>query len=388
VLSAGTALAAPATTGPVATYWMSASTATGLAAMGSALTGGGKRPGLGSMMGMAMRGGLDPSAVVKTLTLQLGSRDRPLGPPQAEHDPPQGLGVGPSLALLTPQPSAPSAHVEEAAPSPPAQYQQPKGRLLIFWGCGEHAAANQPLVIDFATLGQEGGARQMMGLLRSISIARMQPPSPATQATYGEWPNAQSRVTVPATGSLQGAHTVTGDYSPAIQFNLGPDQDFLAPLQLTANQRNLSGSANLAWGAVDRSQGYFASMFGAAGGGEVVMWTSSSSQAPAFGFPDYLANGEIHRLVGAGVLMPPAQTSCVVPEEVAAAAGRAGFFTLAAYGGESDIAFPPRPPAPRPWNIAWTVKVRYRSSTSGILGSSIGQQQRQGHSGILGGILP
>jgi hypothetical protein len=63
------------------------------------------------------------------------------------------------------------------------------------------------------------------------------------------------------------------------------------------------------------------------------------------------------------------------------AVGSSGFFQLAAYGGETNLSWPPRPPAPKPWNIAWEVKVRYRSSTGGMLGMDMSQMGggRQGH---------
>ena len=32
--------------------------------------------------------------------------------------------------------------------------QRPKGRLLLFWGCGETARAGQPVIIDFARVAQ------------------------------------------------------------------------------------------------------------------------------------------------------------------------------------------------------------------------------------------
>ena len=34
----------------------------------------------------------------------------------------------------------------------PTEFQRPKGRILIYWGCGEHAGPGQPTVIDFATM--------------------------------------------------------------------------------------------------------------------------------------------------------------------------------------------------------------------------------------------
>jgi len=370
--AAGAASSAPdrqPVSGPVAEYWVSASTATGMGAMM-----GGGRPSLSMMM--------NPNAVSHSLVLQLGSSRRAAGDPTAEHDPPDGLGVGPMLPLVTPAPQAPPVHEEAPAGAPPPQYQAPHGRMLIFWGCGEHAGPNQPYVIDFAALGSAQGAQQFAGMMKGLAISQMQPPSAARNTTYGEWPNSQTTNTsVPPTGSLVGPHVVKGDYTPDINFTLGPDQDFLPPFILTTNQKNPSGSASLAWQPMAGARGFFAGMFGAAGGDQVVMWTSSQAQASAFGLPQYLSDGEISRLVASHVLMAPDQTQCVIPLEAMQAAGKAGVFTLTAYGGETNFAYPERPPAPKPWHIDWTVKVRYRSATGGLVGMNLGGHGAQSQPG-------
>jgi hypothetical protein len=374
VAAAGVAASAPAgrqtVTGPVAVYWMSAATTSGMAAM----MGGGGRPSMASIMAMRNGGG---NSYSHSLVLQLGSSLRPGGEPVAEHDPPQGLGAGPVLPLATPQPAAAPQHVE-SEPGPPPQYHQPRGRVLIFWGCGEHAGAGQPLVIDFAKVAQGQMPAAFAALMHGLAVRPMQPPSPARNATYGEWPNTLGQTQVPPRGSLQGDHLIHGNYSPDIKFTLGPNQDFLPPIVLTSNEKTPSGSANLAWRSVDGARAYFASMFGAQGGDQIVMWTSSATQTAAFALPDYLSDGEIERLIGSRALMSPATTSCVVPQEAVAAAGRGGFFQLAAYGGESNFSWPPRPPAPRPWNIAWQVKVRYKSTTSGMLGMDMSRMMGGG----------
>jgi hypothetical protein len=44
-------------------------------------------------------------------------------------------------------------------------------------------------------------------------------------------------------------------------------------------------------------------------------------------------------------------------------------YQFVAYGGESNFSYPARPADPKvAWNIEWTVKVRYRSATGGMLG--------------------
>jgi hypothetical protein len=363
--AAGAASAQPAqkTTGPVATYWMSAQTQSGFAMPGM----GGGRPDRGAMMRMMMGGGMGGGAQ-HLLTLQLGSARRPQGAPEAEHRPPPGLGAGAALPLVTPT-AQPAQRVEEE-PQPPRDFQRPHGRMLIFWGCGEHARPNQPVVIDFSKITPGQAPPAFLGMMRGLGATAMQPPSPGRNATYGEWPNERARASVSAEGSLVGEHTVRGDYTPDIRFTLAANQDFLAPLNLTTNERTPAGAVQLAWNAVPNATAYFASVIG---GGEdtVVFWTSAEMQAAAFAAPDYLAPAEAARLVGTHALLGPQATRCAVPREAVEAAPHA-LLQLVAYGPEANFAYPPRPADPKAvWNKEWQVKVRYRSATGGMLGMAM-----------------
>ena len=362
-LTTGAAPPAPkqVVTGPVATYWMSAATQSGF---GTGMSGGGK-PSMSQMMSM-MRGG---GAADHSLILQLGSGRTAQGAPQAQHLPPQGLGVGASLPLLTPV--AQARQPTEGTPTVPREYQKPKGRMLIFWGCGDHAKPGQPLVIDLAKIGEGQLPTGLAALGKGLSITPMQPPSPARNTTYGEWPNDQTKARVPTTGSLIGDHRITGNYSPDISFALNASQDFLGGLALSTNAIGPAGSAQLGWNALPNAQAYLATAIGGGQDGTIVLWTSSEVQASAFALPDYLGNGDISRLVASGGLMGPGRTSCNVPQEVVQAAPQA-LAQLAAYGTEANFSYPPRPTDSRQaWNIAWTVKVRYRSQTGGLLGMSM-----------------
>lgn len=359
-------------TGPVAVYWMSAQTTSGMAGLMGGMTpgaGGGRRPSMGAMMGMMMGGGGMNSAQ-HALTLQLGSSRKPEGAPAAEHLPPQGLGAGASLPLVTPT-AQPSQRVEEE-PGLPPQYQKPRGRMLIFWGCGERAGPGQPVTIDFSKLTPDAMTAGKMppgleAMTKGLAVTPMRPPSPSRNTTYGEWPNQRTRQTVPSEGSLVGSHTVRGDYSPEIKFDLSASQDFLAPLRLRTGQ-GPSGSALLGWGAIPGAKAYLATAIGGGNGDTVVLWTSSQVQASAFSLPDYISPADLDRLVQQKALMAPGTTQCVVPREVVAAAPQA-MVQLAAYGGEANFVYPPRPADPKtPWNQQWQVKVRYRSATSAILG--------------------
>ncbi|MCR5873399.1 hypothetical protein LRS10_03835 [Phenylobacterium sp. J426] len=299
----------------------------------------------------------------KSLQLQLGSSQTNPSP-AADHLPPAGLQAGQKLPLLTPK-QAPALREETPDEAVPPEYRKPRGKMLIFWGCGEKARPGQPYVIDFANMAE--GKQNPAGMFRGIDYRAMQPPSPGRNRTYGEWPNEKTRDLVPARGSLVGAHAVRGNYSPEINFTLGAEQDFLAPLNVTTNQKAPGGWANLGWAAVPQARAYYASAMG--GEGEtMVMWSSSETQATAFSNPDYLSQGDITRLVASKALMGPQTTSCAVPKEVLEAAPQA-MFQLVAYGGEANFVHPPRPEDPKiAWNQEWAVKVRYRSATGGLLG--------------------
>lgn len=346
-------------TGPVATYWMSAQTSSGMA-MGGGAPGGG-RPSLSSIMG-GMRG----DNVSHSLLLQLGSAQAPTGPAAAEHLPPSGLGAGPSLPLLTPRPTAAPTVREE--PGQPQGYEKPRGRMLIYWGCGERARPGQPMVIDFSKMAAGQIPPAYLQMMQGLQITPAQPPSASRSKTYGEWPNEKTRTQVPGDGSLVGAHEVKGTYSPPIQFSLAAGQDFLPPVQMTTNGRNPSGSFQLGWRPVTGATGYIASTMGSDGGETIVLWSSSEVSSLMFALPDYLKPADVTRLLASKALMAPGQTSCTVPVEVAAAAPQS-MYQFVAYGGETNLSWPERPADPKvAWNIAWTVKVRYRSAAGGILG--------------------
>lgn len=348
-------------TGPVADYWVSAATTSGM--MGGMGAPGGGRPSMGAMMGMAMgRGGSHQH----TLNLQLGSTQAATGAAQADHLPPTVLGAGPALPLLTPQRYTPPPSTPD--PRPP-NMQKPEGRMLIYWGCGEKAAPGQPVVIDFAKM----SAGQFPNL-QTITVRTDTPPSPDRYKTYGEWPNERTRTQVPPTGSLVGRHTVKGNYSPQIDFSLGPNQDFLAPLNLTGQEPTPMGGTRLTWNAVPQSTGYFAWLMGAdasggrGGGNTMVMWTSSNAQSFMGALMDYIPPSEARRLVSSGAVMSPQTTTCTIPAEVVKASP-SGLLSMIAYGDEVNLSDPPRPAnAKLPWNISWRVKVRYKSTTGTILG--------------------
>ncbi|MBC7061413.1 hypothetical protein G6O49_23830, partial [Salmonella enterica subsp. enterica serovar Enteritidis] len=83
-------------------------------------------------------------------TLRLGSRlPATGGAPKADHFLPEGRRMGASVPLASPEPGT-----RDEDKSAYDKLMRPKGRLLIYWGCGAHAGPGQPVVIDFARLGK------------------------------------------------------------------------------------------------------------------------------------------------------------------------------------------------------------------------------------------
>jgi hypothetical protein len=342
-------------TGPVAEYWVSAETISGMAGM---MSGG--KPSPQAMMSMMMNGGPKASAN-HNLTLQLGSSRKAAGP-SAQHTPSASLGAQGVLPLVTPTVIPPE---RGDGPDVPQQFEKPRGKILLFWGCGAQTRQGQPAVLDMSKLGTTK-SQAFAAAFRPLSYTAMKPPSPQRHATYGVWPNERSPMSVPPSGSLVGEHKVSGNYTPDIRFNLNQNQDFLAPITLQA--RETPAGASLNWNAVAGAKGFLATAVGGGDRDTVALWISSEAQAAAFIAPDYLSQGDLARLVEAKQLMGPQTTTCALPKGFVDAAPNA-MVSLVAYGGEANFSHPPRPTDPKaPWNIEWTTKVRYRSATGAVLG--------------------
>lgn len=343
---------------PIATYWMSIDTASGLP-MGSA----GGAPSMMDLGRMMMGGGVDGGAS-RSMLLELGSQRSAGGTPAAAHEIPPGLNMGASLPLETPQ-RAPRA--EPRDDGMPENFEKPRGRLLIFWGCGEQVGSGQPYVIDFAKMAQGQVPPGLFG--RRINVQRG--PSMSRSKTYGDWPNQRDSRRVAADGSLRGEHVVKGNYSPDIRFSLSEKYDFMEPVNLA--QRRSGGGITLSWNGVANAQGYFATAMGSRDGSEdVVFWSSSNSREFGELLMTWLSPAEVARLVREKVVLPPSTTECTVPSQFVAAAPSA-FLRFIAYGEEANFAHPPRPQDPKtPWNPEWAVKVRLKSTASALLGEEGG----------------
>jgi len=330
-----------AASGPVARYDMRAGTINGMAGMGQM-----------NPMAMAMGGGRGNN-VQHELLLRLGASSAPAsGGPKADHFMPPNAKLGRSVALTTPR----EERIPEELP------ERPKGRLLLYWGCGEHAPAGQPVIIDFARL----AAGQMPPGLWGGAAIRDWGPTLQNSRTFGRWPSEDGKY-VKADSSLPGPHRVAGNYSPEIAFTLA--KDFMQPLSVRHTSQP-SGSTLLNWTGIADATGYLATVFGGKQGprgdmGDMVMWSSSATRQFGGGLADWLTPAQVAGLVRDRTVLPPTAMTCTVPAEVKRDAPDFRMGMLTAFGPMEEFSYPPRPANPREaWNLQWTARIRHKSSTS------------------------
>ena len=338
---------------PIAVYWMSVETAGG---MGMEMP-----PGMGGLMPPGMQGG-------KRMKLDLGSSQQAGGEPRAAHAIPPGLGMGQSLPLVTPRiERAPARERDEER-----EFEQPKGRMLIYWGCGETVRSGQPVIIDFANIGSQEAAR----VFRSRGISRPRGPGPGRNRTYGNWPNQEDSRPVPAAGSLRGDHVIAGNYSPEIRFAVGDRHYFMEAVAFDPVQKTAGGAFAVKWKAVPTATGYFATAMGQGDNqNDIVTWSSSDVQEMGQVLMDYIAPAEVERLIREKVVMPPAITDCTVPAGIFKK--EASMLNFIAYGDELNLVHPPRPKdAKQPWEQVWAVKLRLKSTAMTMLAEGEGRGRR------------
>lgn len=347
---------------PIATYWMTARTTVGMPGMGSG------RPDPMAMMA-AMSGGSEPQ---HNLLLQLGSTQAPTGSASAEHLPPAGLKAGDRLPLLGVQRS------QGTESSPGQELPRDTPRVVVYYGCGE--AARAPIAYQ---LSQDGG-RQFAAMIAAHRVVGQKPPSPETSRSYGEWPNSRGRQQRPS-GSLVGEHVVRGNYTPDIRFNLNANQDFLAPLHVTG--AGGSGVHRLQWDPIPNAKGYLLYAFGQNKAGDMVVWSSSDVPSFPLHIPELLAPADLSRLQTAKVILAGTVTNCTIPAAMTAAAPEA-MLRVIAFGGETNMTFPPRPADRRvPWKIESVVKLRYNSTAGIMLGMESDDAEQSAEEERPGGLV-
>lgn len=362
------ASAAPEAATPAAQAWIDIATFSGMG-MPMGGMGGGAAGALGGLFGG--KGGSGENAFGNTRTMSAGrwvdvtvrARANP-GLDEAQQAVPEGF-LSPALELRTPKNAPPSTRDDEEVTHEP--HEKPKGRMLLYWGCGSTIRQGQPRVVDMATASAGDYAKFFVARSATQRGAHSAAGRPV-------WPSSADGRMVPATASLVGEHAFSGKGIPdGFRFRIPPAQDLMPPL--TLEQAVKDGVTDLSWNAIATARAYFVSAMGSNGKEEMVMWTSSELADTGFGLMDYQTNAAVDRWLKEKVLLAPTTTSCSVPKGIFGEHG--GMLRVIAYGDELNLVHPPRPKDPKAkWEPVWAVKLRVKAVTSGMLGMSGAAQER------------
>jgi hypothetical protein len=326
--------------------------------MGGMMGGRGGPGGASSSYGMARAMSIMPPRVLDIAfynSLNAGAEAAQVIPP--------GMRMGESLPLLPPQPQ--SSTREREPGDVPQDIERPKGRILIYWGCGETVRTGQPRVIDLSRAG-----------IADFGAAFAGRHAPDRGAKVGVrhvlFPNERNSVAISRDSSLVGEHQVRGPGVPSsMKFTLSEAQNLMPAIQLNSAGK-LQDSIALSWASVPYARAYYLHAMSSSGN-DMVMWSSAETPDTGMGLFDYLPNGTIDQWTKDKVLLGSDVNRCAVPKGIFAPAAGAredgAMLRMIAYGGESNFAHPPRPKDPKAlWEPEWAVRVRVKAHTMAMLG--------------------
>ncbi len=289
----------------------------------------------------------------------------------------EAMQAVPAATQLTPSLRLVSPKAEKRKPPPPGDesvdepdYERPKGKIFLYWGCGDKVRAGQPRVLDMASASPADFQKFFVSRRATQRGAHSAVGRPA-------WPNAVDTRMVPASASLVGEHAFSGQGVPEnFRFAIGAAQDLMPPIKL--RQGESGGATKLEWNSLPTARAYFIAAMGAKGGSEneMVFWTSSEQPEIGMGLVDYQTNPAVDRWLKEGVLLAPSVTQCAVPKGIFGDGGGA-MLRMVAYGSELNLAHPPRPADPKvAWEPEWAVKIRVKSVANAMLGMDIEEMTR------------
>jgi len=346
---------------PITQYWISVTTENmSIPGMSSEDMSGIEGMMMGRMSGMGPR---------KSLMLQLNSPKTVPPQPEASHDIPPAQKMGSTLPLIIPERDKPGRSDDEQA-----NYEKPKMRMLMYWGCSDTVRPGQPKVLDTEKMSMIDFGKAMAGR----SVSRQYSPSSRAGWVYADWPNRKDRKEVPKGSSLQGEHFIHGNYTPDIKFAVGENHDFMAPVEFTNVKGGLADSITFQWKQIPSALGYFAMTMGHnEKTGEMIIWSSSEPQDPGYGLMNYLPPADVNRFIKEKAVMRPEVTSCSIPRGIFKEAEGASVQFIA-YGDELNIAWPPKPKDPKiPHEYIWTMKLRNKSTGMLPLGQEEAKEEHR-----------
>lgn len=351
---------------PVAQAWIDVATFSGMGMSGTPGMPGGGMGSMGALGGMFGGAGLGRNEFGRTVSGSSGSwmdvtlftRNNPKLVDGLQLVP-AGTRLAPELRLLSPKTQKTASYDDDEQVARDDNFEPPKGKLYLYWGCGEAVRKGQPLVLDVAKMN--------LADLRNFFAGRRATQRGAHLAVGRPvWPNEKDSRLLPSGASLLGEHAFKGQGVPeGFKFNIGSNQEIMPPVELGQQERN--GTTVLQWKVLPTARAYFISAMGGRGENEMVLWSSSEVQESGFGLIDYQTNTAVDRWLKEKVLLPPEASTCTVPKGIFS---EAAMLRMIAYGSELNLSHPPRPADQKQaWDPQWSVKVRVKSVINDLLGA-------------------
>ena len=348
---------------PQAQAWIDVATYSGMGMPGMGAAGGNPLGALGGLFGGGAGaaknsfGQTQTGAAGRWVDVTLMTRANP-SLAEAQQAVPAGF-LSPALKLQSPKEVRTPAPRDDDDKVVEQDYERPKGKLLLYWGCGATVRPGQPKVLDMATASATDMAKFFVSRRATQRGAHSAVGRPV-------WPSPADERMVPDNASLVGEHQFSGSGVPeGFRFQIQAAQDLMPALQM--QQVDQGGATDLTWAALPTARAYFIAGMGAAKQDEMVIWTSSEVPEAGFGLIDYQTNAAVDRWLKEKVLLAPATTHCAVPKGVFP--GQGGMLRAIAYGNELNLAPPPRPADPKAvWEPVWAAKLRVKSVATVMLG--------------------
>ncbi len=330
-------------------------------------------PGGGGMLGSLFGGGKGGNVFGNTQTgpagrwmdVTLYSRSKP-DLREATQQVPESSRLAPVLKLLSPVEGKPVPLETPDEVTEQPEYHKPKGKILLYWGCGAEVRKGQPRVLDMAKANPAELAKFFQSRRATTRGAHSTPGRPI-------WPSKPDNRLIPEGASLVGEHAFSGDGVPdGFRFTLAAAHDLMPAIVL--KQQDQGSAWALSWQPMAQAQAWFLASMSMRGEDEMVVWTSSEQADMGFGLLDYQPNAAVQRWLKDKVLLKPATTECSVPKE---AMGEAGMLRMIAFGEELNLVHPPRPKDVKaPWQPIWAVKLRLKSVATSMPGMDMGKMMK------------
>ena len=172
---------------------------------------------------------------------------------EAQQAVPAGF-MSPALKLQAPRDAKAGPEPDDDKVDEPS-YEKPRGKLLLYWGCGAAVRTGQPKVLDMASASAAD--------LANFFVARRATQRGAHSAAGRPvWPNPADARMVPDNASLVGEHAFSGAGVPeGFRFQIPAAQDLMPPLQV--QQATRAARRELRWNALPTARAYFAAGMGA-----------------------------------------------------------------------------------------------------------------------------